>query len=238
MVRTRSQLENLSKEALIDEVPRLENFKNEINAKFSELNDHFNNFNFNSNLSISRRCNELLLEHMTQLERNSLNNTQYNRRETLEINPVPSDIADDFLEQSVCQALSLTGTSVELDDLPACHHLRKKDQVIMKFKYRKQKYCVLLNRKTLQNKSLNLTQLKFSGKLFVNESMCLENHQLAYKCPQLKSACKIHSTWFYNSTLHIELVENGPIHKIFHPMDIEKVLGVDNLDEYINNVSF
>ena len=191
----------------------------------------------NCNLSITRHCNDLLLECITQLECNNLNNTQYNRRETLKINPVPSDIADDILEQSVCQALSLTGTSVEPDDLQTCHRMRKKDWII-KFKCRKQKYRVLLNRKTLQNKSLDLTQLKFSGKLFVNESMCHENHQLAYKCRQLKSARKIHSTWFYNSTLHIKLVENGPIHKIFHPTDIEKVLGVDNLDEYINNVSF
>ena len=43
---------------------------------------------------------------------------------------------------------------------------------------------------------------------------------------------------FYNSTLHIKLVENGPIYKILQPTDIEKVLGVDNLDEYISNVSF
>ena len=68
--------------------------------------------------------------------------------------------------------------------------------------------------------------------------MCHENHQLTYKCCQLKSAHKIHFTWFYNSTLHMKLVENGPIHKIFHPTDIEKLLGVDNLNEYINNVSF
>ena len=81
-------------------------------------------------------------------------------------------------------------------------------------------------------------QLKFLGKLFVSKSMCHENHQLAYKCCQLKSVHKIHCSWFYNSTLHIKLVENGPIHKIFHPTDIEKVLGVDNLDEYINSVSF
>ena len=66
----------------------------------------------NSNLSITRCCNDLLLELITQLERNNLNNPQYNRRETLEINPVPSDIADDILEQSVCQALSLSGISV------------------------------------------------------------------------------------------------------------------------------
>ena len=144
----------------------------------------------------------------------------------------------DILEQSVCQVLSLTGLSVEPDDLQACHCMRKKDRVIIKFKCRKQKHRVLSNRKTLQNKSHDLTQLKFSGKLFVNENMCHENHHLAYKCCQLKSARKIHSTWFYNSTLHRKLVENGPIHKIFHPADIEKVLWVDNLDEYINNVSF
>ena len=49
--------------------------------------------------------------------------------------------------------------------------------------------------------------------------MCCENHQLAYKCYQLKSAHKIHLTWFYNSTLHIKIVENGPIHKMLHLMD-------------------
>ena len=171
------------------------NFKNDINVKFSELNDRFNNFQakhemVNSNLSISRCCNKLLLECITQLECNNLNNAQYNRRETLEINPVPSDIADDVLEQSACQALSLTGISVELDDLQACHCMRNKGRVFIKFKCRKQKHCILSNCKSLNNKSLDLTQLKFSGKVFVNESMCHENHQLAYKCCQLKSACK------------------------------------------------
>ena len=189
----------------------------------------------NSNLSITRCCNDLLLEHITQLERNNLNNAQYTRRETLKINPVPSDIADDVLEQSVCQALSRTEISVEQVDLQACHRMRKKDRVIIKFKCRKQKHCVLLNRITLQNRSLDLMQLKFSGKLFVNESMCHKNHQLAYKCHQLKSVHKIHSTWFYNGTLHIKHVENGPIR--IHPTDIEKVFRVDNLDEYINDVS-
>ena len=106
MVRKRSQFENLSKDEFIDEVLSLKNFKSDINVKFSKLNDHFNDFEakyemVNSNLSVTRHCNDLLLERIT---RNTLNNAQYNRRETLEINPVPSDIADDVLEQSVCQA--------------------------------------------------------------------------------------------------------------------------------------
>ena len=50
-------------------------------------------------------------------------------------------IADDGMEQSVCQALSLTGISVEPDDLQACHCVRKKDHIIIKFKCRKQKHC-------------------------------------------------------------------------------------------------
>ena len=138
MVRTRSQFKNLSKDELIDEVFSLENFKNNINAKFSELNDLFNDFEakyemVNSNLSISRR-NDLLLEHITQLERNNLNNAENIIEEKLKINPVRSDIADDVLEQSVCQVLSLTGISVEPDDLQACHHMRKKDPTIIKFR--------------------------------------------------------------------------------------------------------
>ena len=95
-----------------------------------------------------------------------------------------SDIAEDVLEQYVCQALSLTGISVERDDLQACHRMRKKDRVIIKFKCRKQKDRVISNRKTLQNKSLNLTRLRFLEKLFVNESMYHENHQLTYKYRQ------------------------------------------------------
>ena len=141
-------MENSSKDELIDEVLSLGNFKNDINVTFFELNDCFNNFEakykiVNSNLSITRRCNDLLLECITQLERNNLNNAQYTRRETLEINPVPSDIADDVLEQSVCQALSLTGISVELDNLQLCHRMRKKDHIIIKLKCRKQKHRVL-----------------------------------------------------------------------------------------------
>ena len=78
---------------------------------------------------------------------------------------MPFNIANDVLEQSVSQALSLTGIWVELDNLQPCHCMWKKDRVIIKFKRRKQKHCVLSNCKTLQNKSLDLTQLKLLGEV-------------------------------------------------------------------------
>ena len=56
--------------------------------------------------------------------------------------------------------------------------------------------------------------------------MSPQNDQLAYKSCQLKSVRKIHLTWFYNSILHRTCEKNRAIYKIFHPTDIEKVLGL------------
>ena len=83
-------------------------------------------------------------------------------------------------------------------------------------------------------KALSLTGVK----LFLSESMSNENQQLAYKYRQLKSARKIHSTWFFNNAVNIKLTEHGGINKIFHVTDIENLLEIENLEEYINNASF
>ena len=57
--------------------------------------------------------------------------------------------------------------------------------------------------------------------------MLNENQQFAYKCRQLKRARKIHSTWFFNNVVNIELTEHR-----------RNLLEIDNLEEYINNASF
>ena len=108
----------------------------------------------------------------------------------------------------------------------------------MKFKRRKLKQKVFVNRKNLGNKSEHILLLKFSGKLFLLESMCHENHQLAYKCCQLKNAGKIHYTWSWNNAVNVKLSERSNPVKIFHIIDIEKLLGIDNLDDFMSNTSF
>ena len=239
MVWTWSQLENLSKEELIDELISVE----DISSKLSDLTNRFDDFLrryefLSSELTVSKNCNRLLGERIVQLERNAVNNGQYHRRESLEINPVPASIDDDDIESSVCRALSLTGHEVKPDDLPACHRLKKKDTVIIKFKWKKQRRSILINTKNLRNKSDGLTPLNFSGRLFVSDSMCHENHQLSYKCRQLKNAGKIHSTWFWNNSVNVKLNERSQPTNIHHFIDIEKLLGVDNFNKFINNSSF
>ena len=56
----------------------------------------------------------------------------------------------------------------------------KKDTVIVKFKCRKQKHSILINRKNFYNKSDVLTQLNFSGRLFVLDSMSREPPIILY----------------------------------------------------------
>ena len=55
----------------------------------------------------------------------------------MELNPVPAEIHEDVLEESVSKALSLTGVNVVPEDLHACHRMKKSNRVIVKFKCRK-----------------------------------------------------------------------------------------------------
>ena len=146
MVQTRSQLENISKEELIEELITV----NDITSKISDLANRFDDFLrrfevVSSELAISRNCNRLLTEKVVQLERNAVTNAQYHCRESVEVNPVPPSISKEELELNICQALSLTGHEVKPDDLQACHRLKKKASVIVKFKCRKLKHKVLVN---------------------------------------------------------------------------------------------
>ena len=146
MVFTRSQTENMSRDELVEELLKLL----DVSTKLSELTEKFNDFvskhdKIYPELQISRNCNNHLLQRIIQLERNAVTNSQYHRRETIEINPVPESLEDEILEENVCKALSLTGVNVTPEQLHSCHRLKKRNRVIVKFKCRKQRQNVLFN---------------------------------------------------------------------------------------------
>ena len=132
--------------------------------KFSDITDKLNSLNsrfeyfikkddkLNSELLISKNCISLLLKRITNLERNALNNAQYVRRETIEINPIPHSIPTTDLENKICQVLSLTGTTVTSDNLQACHSMKNKEKVIVKFKDRKERNKVVFIWKELMER--------------------------------------------------------------------------------------
>ena len=63
------------------------------------------------------------------MERNTVTNSQYSRRETIELNPVPAEIHEDVLEDSICKALSLTGVNVVPEDLQPYHPMKGRTEL-------------------------------------------------------------------------------------------------------------
>ena len=127
MVLTQSQYENISKEELIQELTNINSsFVNGINTKLTDLSDRFNEF--------TSKYDKVYSELQ---QRNTVTNSQYSRRETIKLNPVPAEIHEDVLEDSICKALSLTEVNVVPEDLQACHPMKRSDRVIVKFKCRK-----------------------------------------------------------------------------------------------------
>ena len=84
-------------------------------------------------------------------------------------------IQDTQLEVSTCRALSLTGTIALLSELEACHRTKQKDW----------RFDAIFKKKSLNGKPNNLLEL-MSEKLIVSDAMCYENHQVFYRCRQLK----------------------------------------------------
>ena len=242
MVLTQSQYKNMSQEELTQELININSsFVNDLNAELTclkRLQKFTSKYNkVYSELQQSKSFNSHLLTRIIQLERNTVTKSQQSRREKIELNPVPAEIHEDVLEESICKPLSLTEVNVVPAELQLCHCMKKWDRVIAKFKYRKQKKLLTYKCKNRSTTSQEFTNLKFPGRLFVSKSMSHENQQFAYKCWQLKGASKIYSTWFFNNVVNIQLTEHGKIHTTFHIADIKNLLEIDNLEEYINNAS-
>ena len=131
---TRSSLLKASHEELVEKCMAL----NEINKKLTDVEANsilvLSKFDslakkiemVESSLAVSNKVDTLLKEKIIELEKSTLHNSQYQRRACIELNSIPAKIDDMNLEQSVCDALSLTGISMKPIDLEATHRREMK----------------------------------------------------------------------------------------------------------------
>ena len=151
VVQTTKLLEKLTKEELIDELLTV----NSIHEDLANLTSRFDEFlkkyaRVESELAVSKNCMKLLSKQIETLQRNTLDSLQYLRREMIEINLAPEDIQDMQLEESICQALSLTG-----------------NWVIVKFSSRKTRNDIIFKKKSLNGKSEELKNLGFNQQKYL-----------------------------------------------------------------------
>ena len=114
--------------------------------------------------------------------------------------------------------------------------MKRRGRVILKFKDRKLRYQVMANRKKLMEKKNELKELHFEESLYLSDSMCTENHNLFYKCRQLKNAKRVHACLFFNNVINVRLMDKGPIFKIFHESDLGKLIRA-NVNDLLRNSS-
>ena len=206
-----------------------------INKRFDDFLGKYNELH--SELQVSKNCSNLLRNHVVELDKNALSPAQYVRKKIIEISPVSGSIPDQNLEEQVYKALSLTRMKVEDKDPHACHRMKRKRRVIVKFKDCKLRYQVMANRKKLMEKKKNvLKELHFEESLFLSDSMCIENHNPFYKCRQLKNAKRIHACWFLNNAINVRLMDKGRIFMIFHESDLGELLR-GSVDDLLSNSS-
>jgi len=122
---------------------------------------------------------------------------------------IPCSITDDDLENEVVAILSDIDVNVTTESFQACHRLKKKDRVIVKFKNRKDCMHSLKNKKMLRE--INYSKKYGSKMLYINESLCGFYRGLWNKCKKLKNIEKI-----------LRINENGNALSIGHDNDFIK----------------
>ena len=108
-------------------------------------------------LEISQAINKSLLRQLSLVKKNSISNSQYARKETLELHGVPESFDEgDGLEKKVISLINEIAPNADViaSDIQAIHRMRKKDRVIIKFISRKKKHSVLLRRAKLKESTI------------------------------------------------------------------------------------
>ena len=213
MVLTRSQLEQLPVEELIDYAVKM----GELALKYEILDKRNTEFETRistleasretdtSTINVLSNCNTLLLKRVKHIERDLLNASQYLRNRQIEVHNVPEDVDNTALPEKVCEAISLTGSVVTPNHLDKCHRLSNNSSVILEFNTRKDRDNILFNRKSLKNKQEELAAINMK-KIFITDSLCFEYKKLDYVCRCLKDRGEIKDCWFFNGKLFIILL--------------------------------
>ena len=132
------------------------------------------------------------------MERQCWANTQYSRRECLEVAGIPRDVSNENLESKVLEAFSKVGCEILSRNIEACHRLTNNVRVIVKFLRRKDCNQVLSVKRDIRKIKLKDIGLRGSNSIFINPSLCPYFKMLWSKSKRLLDLGKINHFNFFN----------------------------------------
>ena len=185
-IYTEEALDKLNKKELITILlslqSKVQSANNEILDQVCQLNQKFN--------------------QLVDMERQCWANTQYSRRECLEVVGIPDSVQNNELEDKVLTIFKKIGSEVSPRDIEACHRLKKgNDRVIVKFSRHKGCEQIMSVKKDL--KYLNM-QVGLPGNcsIFINTSLCRYYRMLSSKFKRLHDLGKISNFYISSGTIN------------------------------------
>ena len=133
------------------------------------------------NLKFQQRV-EKLENRISQVESDLNKKDQYNRRNNIEIQVVPSDIGDDSLEYKVIEMLAEAHIVAKKSDIEDFHMLGNGSTIV---RFVNRKFCNdILGKKLDLHKNIYKSKLSFANdtKIYVSENLNPYNQRLAWKC--------------------------------------------------------
>ena len=125
-----------------------------------------------SELSVARRANNKVKGHIASLGCQCWSNSQYSRREWLEISVIPDKTDQKDLEDTVLHIFKKLHVEIESSDIKDCHWLPSMGpkRVIINFSKQKNSNKICHCRKNL--KRMDLTLFGIFSPVFINDSPC------------------------------------------------------------------
>ena len=117
----------LSLQSNLDEAKLKTN--NKVLEEIRKLNDSFSKLE--SELSVTKEVNSLLLSRLANMERLCWANVQYSRRKCIDIIGIPSEVRADDLEEKVVNTFEKLDRSIPANRIGACHRPSKKNATVM-----------------------------------------------------------------------------------------------------------
>ena len=140
---------------------------------------------------------------------------------------VPSSF-DSNLEGKVLDLLNdiAPDANVQPQDVQAIHRLKKRKNVIVKFKCRKQKYNCIRKRAELEKTTVK-EKHGIDNDIYLNESMCDEVKRLFFLCKKLKGVSKLNYYTFFNGNLKVKETAESDYIYIEHITDLCRLTKLD-----------
>ena len=150
---TKDELVNLSLEYQNKSTSTLARIQSDI----GNLRNHLKTVE--ADLAITRNVNSKLGERVVSIERQCWGNSQYSRRECLEINGFPESLRNENLEETVLKVFEELDVVVDPSNVEECHWVASRTSKIVIVKLSRHKDTSKIRRVKKNLKNLNLSSL-------------------------------------------------------------------------------